>query len=222
MIPPPELPRPQFPLLGPRITRAQAAELDLSTTGDTLQKVNLADQDAIHAAIWTTIHAAGCSIGFGGYLEHRGIYKASSHFGKGAADRCIHLGIDLWAEAGHPVYAPVDGVIHSLAMNAMPLDYGATIILEHGTPAGSFWTLYGHLSERDLHWHPGDRIPAGTPLCHLGERHENGGWVPHLHFQVILDMGDYRGDFPGVATMAEKEKWASCCPNPMCLIEFAA
>ncbi len=216
------LPQPQFPVMGPSFTKEDATFLDLSVTGQTLRGVDLADQTQLHAAIWKAIEDGGGRLGYGGYLEHRGIYRASPHFLEGAVDRSLHLGVDLWASAGHPVYAPLNGIVHSLAMNAQPLDYGATIILQHDTDNGSFWTLYGHLSERDLHWSPGDEIISGSAFCHLGEPHENGGWVPHLHFQVILDIAEYVGDFPGVAPLEDQEEWADRCPDPMQLIQFAS
>lgn len=215
-----DLPEPPFPLLGPSVSKADTTPLDLSVTGETLRNVDLADQDQLHAAIWSAIHKQGGRVGMGGYLEHRGIYRASPHFESAEEDRCIHLGIDIWAKAGQMVFAPVDGVIHSLAMNTKPLDYGATIILEHRIEKRVFWTLYGHLSAADLFRQPGDAIPAGTPFCHVGDRHENGGWVPHLHFQVITDIGQYHGDFPGVASMDEVGTWAARCPDPTNLITF--
>lgn len=215
-----DLPEPPFPILGHSVFKESTAILDLSVTGETLRNVDLADQDQLHAAIWAAIHKQGANVGMGGYLEHRGIYKASPHFESTEEDRCIHLGIDLWAEAGQPVFAPVDGMVHSLAMNSKPLDYGATIILEHRLEKRVFWTLYGHLSATDLIWNPGEFVSAGTPFCHMGNRHENGGWVPHLHFQVITDIGDFQGDFPGVASIGDKDIWAARCPNPAQLIQF--
>ncbi len=222
MLIPFSLPSAQYPVMGPSFKKADAVYLDLSVTGEVLNGVDLADQQQLHAAIWKAIDEGDGTLGFGGYLEHRGIYRASPHFLEGAVDRSLHLGVDLWAPAGQEVYAPLDGTVHSLAMNAQPLDYGATIILQHDTGAGPFFTLYGHLSKADLHWSPGDTISAGTAFCHLGEPHENGGWVPHLHFQVMFDMGEHQGDFPGVAPVEERKVWAARCPDPMQLINFAS
>lgn len=208
--------------MGQSFKKEDAVHLDLSVTGEVLKGVDLADQQELHTAIWKAIDAGNGTLGWGGYLEHRGIYRASPHFLEGTVDRSLHLGVDLWAHAGQKVFTPLDGIVHSLAMNAQPLDYGATIILQHETSEGPFWTLYGHLSKTDLHWSPGDIIPAGTAFCHLGEPHENGGWVPHLHFQVILDIGEHTGDFPGVAALEERLSWATQCPDPMQLIIFAS
>ena len=214
--------QPEYPILGQRFTAADAVHLDLSVDSPMLRGVDLADQDQLAESIHTAIRQGGGRIGYGGYLEERGIYRASPHFQDGQADRSLHLGVDLWADAGHPIHAPVDGVVHSLAMNEQPLDYGATIILSHTRGDLTWYTLYGHLAAADLHWQPGDRIPAGTPFCHIGQPHENGGWVPHLHIQLILDIGEAVGDFPGVALPSERDHWSRLCPDPMALIQFTS
>ena len=54
----------------------------------------------------------------------------------------------------------------------------------------------------------------------LGDYQENGEWVPHLHFQVMLDVLDYQNDFPGVALESELEYWKKICPNPNLLFKL--
>src|SRR5690606_14730404 len=88
-------------------------------------------------------------VGFGGYNEDRIIYKRSSHF-QGEEPRSVHLGVDLWTEAGTPVYAPLDAFVHSFADNQGMGNYGPTIILEHRLENHLFYTLYGHLSRKSL------------------------------------------------------------------------
>lgn len=81
--------------------------------------------DYIHSKI-------GNKIGFGGYLEHRVIYESHENFATASSDfRNIHLGIDFWTTAGTPVFAPIDGVVHSFQVNAGSGNYGPTIILYH-------------------------------------------------------------------------------------------
>jgi hypothetical protein len=43
---------------------------------------------------------------------------------------------------------------------------------------------------------------------------ENGHWPPHLHFQLIIDMGKAKGDYPGVCKYSEREKYLDNCPDP--------
>jgi 4-aminobutyrate aminotransferase-like enzyme/Ser/Thr protein kinase RdoA (MazF antagonist) len=163
---------------------------------------------------------AGAAIGIGCYDEVRGVY-ASPLFAKpgndGPSARTVHLGLDLFAPPGTPVLAPLDGVVHSLADNANPLDYGPTIVIEHEAGPGGprFYTLYGHLARgSSVALRAGDRVHAGAVIARIGAIGENGGWPPHLHFQLITDLLDLRGDFPGVADPAERRVWRSLAPDP--------
>ncbi len=131
-------------------------------------------------------------------------------------NRTVHLGVDVFCEAGSPVYAPLDGAVHSVADNAAAGDYGPTIVLEHRVDGGSlrFFTLYGHLSTASLDGMiPGRRVTAGERIAWLGDATVNGGWPPHLHLQVVADMLGREGEFPGVAAPGERDIWLSLCPD---------
>ena len=77
-----------------------------------------------------------------------------------------------------------------LANNDAPLDYGPLVILKHEEDtAGPFFTLYGHLATETLaRLKIGQRVTRGEELARIGGARENGGWPPHLHFQIILDL----------------------------------
>src|SRR6185503_21331685 len=78
-----------------------------------------------------------------------------------------------------------------------------------------FFTLYGHLSEKSLEGlYPGKPINRGDRIASIGAPPTNGGWPPHLHFQMITDMLSKQGDFPGVAPASQREVWLSICPDP--------
>jgi murein DD-endopeptidase MepM/ murein hydrolase activator NlpD len=153
-------------------------------------------------------------IGLGGYLEHRVVYETHENFATALEDfRNIHLGIDFWTKAGTPVFAPLAGEVHSFQINEGSGNYGPTIILFH--PTENIYSLYGHLANDDLmHLKVGDAIAAGQLLCHLGNPSENGGWPPHLHFQLIRDMQDFKGDYPGVCSKRDVDFYARNCPDP--------
>jgi murein DD-endopeptidase MepM/ murein hydrolase activator NlpD len=153
-------------------------------------------------------------IGFGGYLEHRVIYESHENFGTDLEDfRNIHLGMDFWTAAGTPVFAPLAGEVHSFQINEGSGNYGPTIILLH--PEEKIYSLYGHLAIDDLtHLEVGAPIARGQLLCHLGEPHENGGWPPHLHFQLIRDMQGFQGDYPGVGSQRDMTFYTINCPDP--------
>ncbi len=151
----------------------------------------------------------------GGYDEDRAIYSGEAFTG-GDEPRTVHLGIDVAAPAGAEVFAPVAGMVHSFQDNAAPFDYGPTIILEHMVAKGVvFYTLYGHLSRESLDGlRVGRTFSAGQRIATLGVPEVNGNWPPHLHFQIILDIGEARGDFPGVCRKSQREHWKLVCPDP--------
>ena len=162
----------------------------------------------------------GAGLGIGRYDEPRIIYAVPAFRPVGdplAEGRTVHLGIDLFVAAGEPVFAPLDGIVHSVADNARPFDYGPTVILEHrlGEGGPAFYTLYGHLARASTAGLvKGRPVRKGERIAAIGPDPENGGWPPHLHFQIILDMLDKEGDFPGVARASEREIWTSLCPDP--------
>jgi len=153
-------------------------------------------------------------IGFGGYLEHRVIYESHENFATALDDfRNIHLGMDFWSTAGTPVFAPLAGEVHSFRVNQGSGNYGPTIILFH--PEEKIYSLYGHLASQDLlQLEVGAKVERGQLLCHLGEPHENGGWPPHLHFQLIRDMQGFQGDYPGVCSQRDLTFYQNNCPDP--------
>jgi len=161
-------------------------------------------------------------LGIGGYNEHRTVYSRSNVFdgsNTGEEPRRLHLGIDIWGNAETPVFAPLDGIVHSFAFNDRFGDYGVTIILFHQFNDISFHSLYGHLSLKDLDGlTEGKKITAGELIAHFGEPNENGHWPPHLHFQLIIDMEGRKGDYPGVCKFSEREKYLANCPNPDLLL----
>lgn len=155
----------------------------------------------------------------GGYAEDRANYTQPLFAPEHDEARTVHLGIDIFAPAGADVFTPLPGRVHSSQINDNPGDYGPTIILEHAVGADKLHTLYGHLSRDSLKGlKPGAAFMAGEPIAQLGTKRENGGWPPHLHFQVLLDIGTAKGDYPGVCKRSEREKWLAICPDPRPLL----
>ena len=160
----------------------------------------------------------------GGYNEHRAIYSRSKVFDavlNGEEPRRLHIGTDIWGKPNTAVIAPLDGIIHSFAFNNNFGDYGATIILSHSLSGMSFHTLYGHLSLNSIkNISEGDRICKGDVFAEFGIPYENGHWPPHLHFQVINDIGEWKGDYPGVCKYSEKKIWLENCPDPDLILQM--
>ncbi|GAA4417051.1 hypothetical protein GCM10023187_49180 [Nibrella viscosa] len=195
--------------------------LDFTANNPDLATLDLTNTAVFTDYVFGKLKAAGAVVGVGGYNEHRDIYRRSAHFQQAEEPRCIHLGIDLWAEAGTPVYAPLDGVVHSFQDNNNFGDYGPTIILEHQVAGKPLYSLYGHLSRRSLEgFYVGKTVKAGEWLTEIGPFPENGDWPPHLHFQLMHDMLGLHGDFPGVCTLADREYYLSVCPDPNILLQI--
>ena len=192
--------------------------MDLSEGNLALKDVDLNSQRDFTDFIFGQLRKAGVPFGVGGYAEKRGLYARSDLF-EGEEPRTIHLGIDIWGQAGTPVHAPLDGSVHSFANNALHGDYGPTIILRHEIDGSIFHTLYGHLSAASLtDLHCGMSIKAGKQIGSFGTYEENFHWPPHLHFQVILDIQDHEGDYPGVCKESEKSFYLNNCPDPSTLL----
>lgn len=169
----------------------------------------------------------GTRIGVGRYDEPRLLYT-SSFFAAGSnpleGRRTIHIGLDLFAEAGTPIYAPFAGTVHAFADNHAPLDYGPLIILRHETDDGTeFFTLYGHLSRESLAGlTAGAAIARGDRIATMGTPEVNVGWTPHLHLQVITDLLELGTDFPGVARASQRAVWRSLSPDPNLIVNIPA
>jgi hypothetical protein len=206
-----------FPILGNQFEPTDFCSLSLSVQECAWAGFDVETYDGLNDYVEWTRQKHQAKIAYGGYGEHRAIYKSSLHFN--ATHRCIHLGIDLWAAVGTPIFAPCDSKIHSFRFNKAHLDYGATIILENDSPyMPSRYTLFGHLSFASLeHLVMGMPIQMGQCFAWLGDRSENGGWPPHLHLQSIRDLGDGWGDYPGVATQVEAQLYLNNCPSPRSL-----
>jgi 4-aminobutyrate aminotransferase-like enzyme/Ser/Thr protein kinase RdoA (MazF antagonist) len=182
---------------------------------------------AVTEKIFHEIKRAGAVAGIGRYDEPRLVYTSPLFGASGNPTderRTIHLGTDLFVEPGTPLRAPLDSVVHILANNSAPLDYGPLVILRHATVEGEeFFTLYGHLTKDTLSGlKVGQRIAQGEKFARVGATSENGGWAPHVHFQIILDVLELGADFPGVAYASQRGVWTALSPDPNLLLGIPA
>lgn len=197
--------------------------LDLSVNNQELKTINTSNSKDLEAYIFGFIKSQNAKVAFGGYNETRNLYQRSLHFNQQdiTTERNIHLGVDLWMEAGTPVFAPLKGKIHSFKNNTNYGDYGPTIILEHHVDGVTFHTLYGHLSLESLtSLKVGQTFNSGESIATLGDASVNGDYPPHLHFQIIKDMQGLKGDYPGVCSRLDLNFYLSNCPDPNLLLKF--
>ena len=194
---------------------------DFTEHNTQLSSDEIASTERFAAWINRTLRQQDARYGIGGYGEHRTLYARSRHFDQGEEARRLHLGIDIWGPSGTKVMAPLPGIVHSFAFNNNDSDYGATLLLTHQLDGVGFHTLYGHLSLNSIkNLYEGQRISAGEVIAEFGMRFENGNWPPHLHFQLIADIRDWKGDYPGVCRFSERQQWLDNGPDPDLILQL--
>lgn len=205
-----------------KIDYPQYIPLDISSTNEAFQKYNIDNASDFENYIENYLSENNAKVAFGGYNEIRNLYKRSDIFNDTATEeRNIHIGLDLWIKAGTPVLAAVDGFVHSFNYNTGLGNYGPTIILEHKIENHKFYTLYGHLSlESITEIEIGAVFLKGQQIGTLGDASVNGDYAPHLHFQIIADISNSFGDYPGVCSKSDLAFYLKNCPNPNLLLKI--
>ena len=195
---------------------ANARILDLGVDGQD------APQDPFQL---TNAPLAPGEVALGRYREPRLVYNAPE-FALGphriSDHRTVHIGVDVFADAGTEVRAPTDASVCSVAYNPAAGDYGGVVVLGHRTKSGHrFYSLYGHLAKEVVErLRPGQTLNAGEAFARLGAEEENGGWPPHLHLQLSLRPFAPAHDWPGVVDPDELETGEAMFPNPAALLNL--
>ena len=148
----------------------------------------------------------------GKYNEKRPGMYLGQHYEK--TDRNIHMGIDIGAPVGTPVYSFYDGEIFLFDFNNGRLDYGYTLIIKYVINNVSLFALYGHLGQSSIkNKKIGEYVSMNDKIGFIGSSAENGGWTPHLHFQLSL-VEPKECDLPGVVSELNKEMALKAFPDP--------
>lgn len=213
------------PVLGKSLNAYDVLDL---TPGSSLYKGDPRVPNTPHLskAINEEMQAANVEVSVGRYDEPRLLY-ASRMFARidapTAERRTVHIGLDLFADAGTEVRAPLEGTVAGFANNTEPLDYGPVIVLRHELDGVVFYTLYGHLSLESLENKKiGQVINKRESFATLGAAPINGDWPPHLHFQILMDDLGLLTDFPGVSYPNEREVFKALCPDPNLMLGLDA
>jgi len=202
--------------------------LDLSVTSPLVSADPSENSERlITARIDAAMREAGVRVAIGRYDEPRLLYSSPLFAGAESPldeRRTIHLGLDIFCDAGTPVHAPLRGTVHAFAYNPASLDYGGVVILQHTTDDGTeFFSLYGHLSRASLtEMTVGQVVEHGEPFATLGAPDENGGWTPHLHLQLFTDLLGLGTDVPGVVRPSQRLTWRRICPDPNLVVGIPA
>jgi murein DD-endopeptidase MepM/ murein hydrolase activator NlpD len=139
-------------------------------------QTNVASENARLNAVLIYTPEARFSRTFLNPLDNITVVGAYGNVRKSGSVELQHLGADLDAAEGTPVYAVNDGAVN-LAEEFT--NYGRTLVVDHGVGIFSF---YLHLSE--LKVKVGDRVTRGDIIARSG----NTGYsiAPHLHFSVRI------------------------------------
>jgi murein DD-endopeptidase MepM/ murein hydrolase activator NlpD len=204
------------------ISLTEYTPLDLSVSNTDLSKRTIENATDFEKYIESILAKNNAKVAFGGYNEERNLYKRSAVFNAAETEeRNIHIGLDLWIKAGTTVLAALDGKVHSFNYNNNLGDYGPTILLEHHIENQKFYTLYGHLSlESIAKLTIGTVFTKGEPMATLGDATVNGDYAPHLHFQIIKDIAENTGDYPGVCSKNKRNYYLDNCPDPNLLLKI--
>jgi hypothetical protein len=122
---------------------------------------------------------------------------------------------DMGGPVGTEVCSFMEGTIHSAGYNAEAGDYGNVVITEHELLNGvRLWALFGHLdNQSSSQWKKGDIVQRGQCIGRFGDMSENGGWFPHVHFQLSLHEPATH-DMPGAVLVSEREAALVSYPDP--------
>ncbi len=128
--------------------------------------------------------------------------------------RDIHIGIDIAAPVGTEVYSFYDGEIFLFGVNSAEGDYGPTLITRHLIGDRELYALFGHLQTDSLEKkRPGQKISRGESIARVGNKSENGGWNPHLHFQLSWEKPN-KPDMPGAVNERDLQSALETYPDP--------
>jgi murein DD-endopeptidase MepM/ murein hydrolase activator NlpD len=151
------------------------------------------------------------SFGIGKYNEVRQNMYGSALF---AGSRNVHMGIDLSGYVDSPVNSFFDGEIYAFAYHASPDDYGYAVVIKYEIQSTVLYALYGHLGAKSQKlWDNKKKVKRGECIGYLGAPEENGGWPPHLHFQLAWEA-PVGADMPGVVSLEYRDDALAQYPDP--------
>lgn len=166
--------------------------------------------DGVHAEL-------ALDASYGGWLEDRSTLWQGSYLD--GARTYLHLGVDVNVAAGTEVaidrHAEVLLVDEDLSVGG----WGNRVIVQlRDEPVV---LIYAHLAS-GISCAKGDRLSPDDRFARVGEPHENGEWMPHVHvqairaeyFQRILDSGKLN-ELDGYGSSDQRGKLAQMFPDPL-------
>jgi 4-aminobutyrate aminotransferase-like enzyme/Ser/Thr protein kinase RdoA (MazF antagonist) len=156
--------------------------------------------DALADGTWRSRAALAALVPRGAIGAHGEARLYATRELSNSAPATIHLGLDLFAAAGHEVRAPLAGRIESAGERELVLSAGGIVVRLAGlAPSVAV----------------GQGVASGAVVGRLGD---SGDLPPHLHVQVA-PAG--LTALPGLATPALAQAWLALCPHPGALLGLA-
>ncbi|HZK04895.1 MAG TPA: M23 family metallopeptidase [Actinomycetaceae bacterium] len=157
----------------------------------------------VSAACEPTLGASGFSEAYVQRLQlpvrpmAEGTYRDTSLYG----DRwgTLHLGTDMAAPVGTPIYAVADGVVVH-AGDGIEGRSGTLVIIQAEVDGVDTWFWYVHMFPEHVYVEVGDTVRAGQLIAGVGNRGRSTG--PHLHFEV--HVGERGNTVDPLEWLAEK------------------
>jgi LysM repeat protein len=128
-----------------------------------------------------TASVSGTACGAGPVGGGAFIWPTAEHWVSGNEYWSGHLGIDIAAALGAPVWAADAGVV-TMAQGGWNYGYGNVVMIDHGN---GYITLYGHLNQINVV--PCQGVVSGQLIGLAGSTGNSTG--AHLHFEVRLNGG---------------------------------
>jgi murein DD-endopeptidase MepM/ murein hydrolase activator NlpD len=125
-----------------------------------------------------TASIGGTACGAGPIGSTAFIWPTGNHYLSGNDFWSGHLGIDIAAGEGAPVWASDSGVV-TIAQGGWNGGYGNVVMIDHGN---GYITVYGHLSQINVS--PCQAIYSGQSIGLAGSTGNSTG--AHLHFEIRL------------------------------------
>ena len=168
--------------------------LDLSSRSDVLRDGCWLDPAALRGAIAAAVSAGARTGRFGeGRLAHAVPNRREP-------PPSVHLGVDLFAEAGSTVSSPLAGTVRCAGRRELVLDVGGLGLrlagVLPGLPAGAV-------------------VGAGDPIGTIARPAAGDPLPAHVHLQALADPALAA---PGLCVPAHAAGWRALCPDPSPLL----
>jgi 4-aminobutyrate aminotransferase-like enzyme/Ser/Thr protein kinase RdoA (MazF antagonist) len=178
-------------------------------------------------AIWSELRRVGGRVGIGRHDEARFTSGAYRSIGKDSpADELatIHLGVEIYAEAGASVRAPLPATVLRVTHGSADSGGGTTVILQHRWGDGATcFTIYRRLTAESVAGlTQGQRIEPGHVIGRTGVSGPGESQPTHLHFQLAADLLDGEEGLPVMVPASQREVWKGLSPSPNVFLGMAA